>query len=195
MSISVHANNFINISQSDFHALLSLRYKVFAQRLNWDVETESELERDEYDVDKASYIYIKGDGGQVIGCWRVLPTTTRYMLKNTFSVLLGEQQAPKGKRIFELSRFAVDKDHSKQLGGVSNVTMTMFQALYRYAKQNDIESYVTVTSVAIEKLITRMGIPNQRIGDQQVHVLGDTRSVALHIPMNRTYRDSVGLQS
>lgn len=114
------------------------------------------------------------------------------MLKDTFPELLGDVQAPQGERIYELSRFAVDKEFSAQSGGVSNVTMKMFQSLYHHAQSQGIERYVTVTSTGVEKLIKRLGIPCERVGDQQVHMLGDTRSVALLIPMNERYRDSVG---
>ncbi len=70
--------------------------------------------------------------------------------------------------------------------------MKMFQSLYHHAQSQGIERYVTVTSTGVEKLIKRLGIPCERVGDQQVHMLGDTRSVALLIPMNERYRDSVG---
>ncbi len=68
----------------------------------------------------------------------------------------------------------------------------MFQSLYYHAQQHDIAHYVTVTSTGVEKLIQRLGIPCERLGDKQVHLLGTTRSVALSIPMNSQYRESVG---
>lgn len=192
MPLSILSYTFSDIPSSDYHNLLSLRYKVFAKRLNWELTVKQQTESDEYDVPRAHYLYAKDEQGPVIGCWRVLPTTQDYMLKDTFPVLLGEEAAPQQENVFELSRFAVDKDFSAQAGGVSNVTMKMFQALYQHAQAHNIDSYVTVTSVAIEKLISRMGIPNARIGDQQVHMLGETRSVVLHIPMNEDYKESVG---
>ena len=193
MTLTVHAFNYTAIPKSDYHNLLALRYKVFAQRLNWDLNVSNNSESDEYDVDRADYLYIKNRQDFVVGCWRILPTTQSYMLKDTFAVLLGCDQAPQNELVYELSRFAVDKDHSQKTGSVSNVTLTMFQALYHYAQTHSIDSYVTVTSLAIEKLISRMGIPNQRIGDKQIHMLGHTRSVVLSIPMNGQYQLAVGL--
>ncbi|MDA0150126.1 acyl-homoserine-lactone synthase [Vibrio sp. LaRot3] len=193
MTLSVHSYNYSSIPDRDYHNLLELRYKVFAKRLNWELKVSQNCESDEYDVERADYLYVKSDRDGVVGCWRILPTTQDYMLKDTFSELLGDQIAPQERRVFELSRFAVDKDFSKKNPGVSDVTLTMFQALYHYAESHDIESYVTVTSVGIEKLISRMGIPNQRVGDQQVHLLGNTRSVVLSIPMNQQYQTAVGL--
>ncbi|WP_373433636.1 acyl-homoserine-lactone synthase [Vibrio anguillarum] len=191
MTISIYSHTFQSVPQADYVSLLKLRYKVFSQRLQWELKTNRGMETDEYDVPEAHYLYVKEEQGHLVGCWRILPTTSRYMLKDTFSELLGVQQAPKAKEIYELSRFAVDKDHSAQLGGVSNVTLQMFQSLYHHAQQYHINAYVTVTSASVEKLIKRMGIPCERLGDKKVHLLGSTRSVALHIPMNEAYRASV----
>ena len=192
MTIFIYSHSFTTLPEQDYAALLSLRYKVFYQRLNWPLKTAGSLESDEYDIPQAHYLYAKGEQGQVVGCWRILPTTSDYMLKNTFPELLGAMTAPRDSQVYELSRFAVDKDFSALAGGVSNVTMKMFQSLYHHAQQRYITRYITVTSVGVEKLIQRLGIPCERLGNQQVHVLGSTRSVALSIPMNERYRESVG---
>ena len=71
--------------------------------------------------------------------------------------------------------------------------MEMFRAIYKFAVYNDITHYVTVTSIGVEKLLKRIGLPHQRMGDRQVHKLGDTRSVALLIPIDEQFRASVGL--
>ncbi|MBW3695488.1 GNAT family N-acetyltransferase [Vibrio sp. T187] len=191
MTISIHSHDLNQIPSSDYHNLLRLRYKVFSARLRWDLKTSQQMESDQYDIEMAHYLYAKESNGHLVGCWRILPTTAAYMLKDTFPELLGTEPAPTGKRIYELSRFAVDKDYSKSVGGVSNVTLKMFQSLYEHAQERDIDSYVTVTSAAVEKLIDRMNIPFKRIGDGKVHMLGETRSVALQIPMNESYRVSV----
>ncbi|NOH82292.1 GNAT family N-acetyltransferase [Vibrio sp. 03-59-1] len=192
MTIQIHSHNLNAIPKHDYINLLKLRYKVFSARLHWDLETSEEMETDQYDVELAHYLYAMEDEGSMVGCWRILPTTTDYMLKNTFPELLGGIRAPVDEKVYELSRFAVDKDFSRKSGGVSNITLKMFQSLYYHAQDKQIDSYVTVTSAGVEKLIKRMGIPCSRIGDQKVHMLGDTKSVALHIPMNNHYRESVG---
>ncbi|MCG3733032.1 acyl-homoserine-lactone synthase [Vibrio cincinnatiensis] len=192
MHIDIYSHSFTQLPKSDYVALLKLRYKVFCQRLHWDLNSEAELESDEYDIPQAHYLYAKEASGHLVGCWRILPTTSHYMLESTFPELLGTIAAPKHHKIYELSRFAVDKKYSALAGGVSDVTLKMFQSLYYHAQQHDIAHYVTVTSTGVEKLIQRLGIPCERLGDKQVHLLGTTRSVALSIPMNSQYRESVG---
>lgn len=192
MTIQIHSYDLKAMPKHDYINLLKLRYKVFSARLNWELATNEDMESDQYDVDLAHYLYATEEEGLIVGCWRILPTTTSYMLKDTFPELLGDIRPPIDEKVYELSRFAVDKDFSRKAGGVSNITLKMFQSLYYHAREKQIESYVTVTSAGVEKLIKRMGIPCARIGDQKVHMLGDTRSVALHIPMNSQYRESVG---
>lgn len=192
MSISIYSHSFSTVPEQDYVALLKLRYKVFYQRLHWELQTDGELESDEYDVPQAHYLYAKEEEGHMVGCWRILPTTSNYMLTHTFPELLGTDMPPQDRHTYELSRFAVDKDFSALAGGVSNITMKMFQSLYYHAQQHHISRYVTVTSAGVEKLIKRLGIPCERLGDKQVHLLGDTRSVALFITMNEQYRESVG---
>jgi len=43
----------------------------------------------------------------VVGCWRLLPTTGPYMLKDIFSHLLWGKPAPEQPDVWEISRFAI----------------------------------------------------------------------------------------
>lgn len=194
--LSVRCKNRTLLSDVDYMSLLQLRHKVFRERLKWDVKSENSHESDEYDTQETQYLYVKDDIGNLFGCWRILPTTGTYMLKDTFNQCLGEEEAPESPTIYELSRFAVDKTLSSGSHFTpGKITMEMFRAVYKYAVYNGIDYYVTVTSVGIEKLLKRIGLPHERIGDKQVHMLGNTRSVVLLIPINEKFRDSVGLNT
>ncbi len=50
MSISIHSYQFTTVPAQDYRALLKLRYKVFSERLHWELETHQGLESDEYDI-------------------------------------------------------------------------------------------------------------------------------------------------
>lgn len=191
MTIMIKKAEFTTIPENEYLGILSLRYQVFKKRLQWDLKSENDLESDQYDNDSAEYIYACDDTRNVNGCWRLLPTTGDYMLKTVFPELLGHHKAPSDPRVVELSRFAVGKHSSKMHDSASEITMKLFEAIYFHAIKNDIKEYVTVTSTAIERFLKRINIPCERIGDQQVHLLGETKSVVLSMPINNMFREAI----
>lgn len=198
MSISIKQAKYSLISPEDYQQIRSLRYQVFRQRLNWELHTshhlEQQLESDEYDSPSAEYLYATDQTMQVCGCWRILPTVGKYMLKDTFANLLDGHQAPQCESTYELSRFAVDKNNAHARTNncnSSNITLKMFQGIYQYAVDNGIKQYVTVTSTSIERILKRLGIPFNRMGEKNVHLLGDTKSIALSIPINQQFMQAV----
>jgi N-acyl-L-homoserine lactone synthetase len=84
-----------------------LRGRVFKDRLDWDVSVSDGLEIDQYDTFKPTYL-LAVEQRDVVGCVRLLPTTGRNMLADTFPVLLDGHAAPAAARIWESSRFCVD---------------------------------------------------------------------------------------
>ncbi len=80
----------ISIAHSDYSefpdliaGMHRLRYRVFRDRLNWDVSVSGDMEIDAYDALKPTYIIAVDDSGSVIGCARLLPTTGPMMLGHT----------------------------------------------------------------------------------------------------------------
>lgn len=141
--------------------MFRLRYRVFHQRLGWKVEWHEGIERDGFDDLDPIYMVARNKQKEVEGCWRMLPTTGSYMLKNTFPQLLAGDQVPVAEDVWELSRFAVvlpetDKSAQSVLNGV---TFEMIRSVFDFAKQHNIRQYVTVTSVALERLLKRLGLP------------------------------------
>ena len=84
-----------------------LRGRVFKDRLDWDVSVSNGLEIDQYDTFKPTYL-LALERTEVVGCVRLLPTTGRNMLADTFPVLLDGNPAPKATTVWESSRFCVD---------------------------------------------------------------------------------------
>ena len=103
----------ISLTHSDFpnscHLIAGmhrLRYRVFRDRLNWDVSVSGQMEIDGYDALKPTYIVAVEESSRVVGCARLLPSTGPTMLGKTFPALLGSTPCPQDRRIFESSRFA-----------------------------------------------------------------------------------------
>ncbi len=164
--------------------MFKFRHVVFKERMGWEVTSENGMERDRYDDMNPVYILSICDEGFLQGVWRLLPTTQPYMLEHDFPVLLGDEEAPKHKKTWELSRFAVSPyDHNNMKNVDLNlITRQMLQAAFKFAEKNDIDRYVTVTSVSLERLMKKGGIPITRFSPPVK--IGKVRSVACKIDIN-----------
>jgi len=174
-------------------AMFRLRHCVFHERLGWDVNSSDGMEIDLYDDLDPVYMIARNESRRVEGCWRLLPTTGSYMLRDTFPELLAGEELPSDERVWELSRFAVAPTSSSDCrqANFSDVTFSMMQQVVQYADDNGIDAYVTVTSVALERMLRRAGIPLQRFGDGKARRIGRVLSVACWIPINAQCRAAV----
>ena len=144
--------------------MFRLRDEIFHKRLGWEVLSRNGLERDNFDDLKPVYLIAKRDGRKVRGCTRILPTTGPYMLKDIFPELLDGEAAPQNDVTWELSRFTANADRSNPQAGVGAITLELMQDAVVFAEENRIERYVAVTSVAMERMLKRMGLPMFRLG-------------------------------
>lgn len=172
-------------AQSVIEDVFKLRYETFIKRLEWSINSENGLERDQFDALDPHHIALKGDDGEVKGCWRALPTTSEYMLPSVFPQILQGEQAPVDDSVWEISRFAVRKGTAQATRGYMNsITLQMVQSFWEFAQENNIKSYVTVTSVACERMLRQLGVTLRRMGDGKSMQVGEERSVALWIEVD-----------
>jgi acyl homoserine lactone synthase len=166
------------------------RYQVFRHRLGWSVDTDGEREHDHYDTLNPYYVVDFNHQGQVDACWRILPTTGHYMLKDTFPQLLAGHAAPSDDNIWELSRFAVDArtgDNQRQ-ATLNDLTYMLLQQGYLFAKNQGIERYITVTSVAMERMLLNAGLRLIRFADLPAQKIGKVSTVACWLNIDEDYR-------
>lgn len=169
----------------DLWEMHKLRAKVFKDRLGWEVPIMSGMEIDGYDALEPLYMMIREPGGGALrGCWRILPTEGPYMLKDSFAQLLHGQDAPENARIWELSRFAIETEGNPRFG-FSEITMESIGEIISYGHHAGLHQYVTVTTVAIERLLRRAGVLTRRFGDPVQ--IGVERAVALYVDIAGTY--------
>jgi acyl homoserine lactone synthase len=62
--------------------------------------------------------------------------------------------------------------------------MDMIRSLYEFAVSNQIDQLVTVTSVALERLLKRIGFPIHRFGDGKAQWVGRVLTVACWVDIN-----------
>ncbi|WP_440054946.1 acyl-homoserine-lactone synthase [Pseudoalteromonas sp. T1lg65] len=191
-SLIVDTKEYNKIDLETKKSIHELRYDVFYKRLQWQVPVKGNMEIDEYDDLSPIFVSVKDSGGDLIGCLRILQTTNNYMLKDTFPELLQGVPAPESKKVLEISRFATKKSTNLiDLRDNRYVLYSVLQQAYLYAIQQGVEEYVMVTTRAMERYLSKLGIPTSRLGEGKTMDIGGVQSVALRMSMNAEFRDSV----
>ena len=191
--IELGGGDFQGFDAKTLRSMFAFRRQVFSDRLGWEVGTHDDLEFDLFDTMNPVYMLARDNSGEIEGCWRLMPTTDIYMLQDTFPQLLRGEDVPCDSHIWELSRFAVD---AREVAGpvqapLNEVTYEMIRRLYEFARTFGINRFVTVTSVALERLLKRTGLPITRLGDGKAQKVGRVLSVACWVEVNQQYADVV----
>jgi N-acyl-L-homoserine lactone synthetase len=153
------------LSTQVLHLMHAFRHEVFVKRLKWSLPLVNGVERDQYDTSDAKYVVISDGSDRVTACARLLPTTAAYMLPELFPQLLAGASAPRDPAIWELSRFAtsVRETRAGRVLSLSKPTLELLDLIFGFARQHDIARLIFVTSIQIERLMLRAGIPVHRI--------------------------------
>jgi len=175
-------------------SMFRFRHKVFRERLGWEVASRHGLEIDRYDALEPVYMVSENARREIDGSWRLLPTTGPYMLKDTFPQLLCGEAAPRDPAVWEISRFATLAGGCRERGqaNLGPVTFAMIRSLLPFAEEHGIRHYVFVTSVALERLVSRIGLPLRRFGDGRAQRVGKVLSVACWLDVDERFRQAVG---
>lgn len=188
MSASIQIGPRREFQSNELWDMYRLRAKVFKERMKWDVPVLGGMEIDGYDALDPHYLLIKESNNKVRGCWRLMPTEGPYMLRDTFPQLLNGLVAPSDARVWELSRFAMDTDGSKGFG-FNDIALESMRSLFLFGKRKGIDLYVTVTTVAIERMMRRAGIVIERFGPPIQ--IGVEKTVALAIFNSEETREAL----
>lgn len=161
-----------------------LRYRVFKERLDWEVEVSGDMEIDRFDALKPAYLVCRNDNGRIQGCVRLLPTTGPTMLGDSFPVLLGDRPLPNDPKIWESSRFCLDLEaHSPMVGrGISQGFCELCSGMIEFGLSRGLTDIVTVTDIRVERLAKAAGWPLRRLSEPRA--LGKTRAVAIFLEIS-----------
>ncbi len=192
-AIELGGGNFQGFDAETLRRMFAFRRQVFSDRLGWEVGTHDDLEFDLFDTMNPVYMLARDNKGEIEGCWRLMPTTDIYMLKDTFPQLLRGEAVPSDSHVWELSRFAVDAGEATGpvQAPLNTVTYEMIQRLYEFARTCGVKRFVTVTSVALERLLKRTGLPITRLGDGKAQKVGRVLSVACWVEVNQQFANVV----
>jgi acyl homoserine lactone synthase len=161
-----------------------LRYRIFKERLGWDVQVSGDMEVDEFDACRLVYLLQRDDDGRVQGCVRLLPTTGPTMLRDTFPALMDGQAAPASDAIWESSRFGVDlcTREAKTAGSIARATYELFAGMIEFGLMQQLTDIVTVTDARMERILCRARWPLKRLGAPRP--IGKTIAVAGYLEVS-----------
>ncbi|RST31337.1 GNAT family N-acetyltransferase [Sphingomonas ginkgonis] len=157
-------------------AMHRLRFRVFHQRLGWEVTTVGDLEIDDYDAMAPIYLLQLDRAGEVKGCARLLCSTGPTMLSRTFPSLLGSSPCPEHPLTWESSRFAVEAGQDRRSPGIGQATIELFAGLLELGLHFGWREVLTVTDLRLERVGVRAGLEFQRFAEPQQ--IGRTQAVA-----------------
>src|ERR1700709_2615002 len=142
---------------SNLYEMHRIRKAVFKDRLGWDVTVTGELEVDEYDALGPSYLLSMDRHGTLNGCVRLLPTTGPNMLRDIFPSFVTKAAVPRGKQVWEASRFAVDRNTTAAEAGLSQTTYDLLIGVLKFGLSNGITTIACVVDVRMERILRRAG--------------------------------------
>ena len=157
--------------------LFAYRYKVFVENLGWNLNATEGFEIDQFDNEKTFYIVATSRNKEVVGCARLLPTTSPYLLEQIFPQLLDGKSPPKSEHVWELSRFTtVDLLKGKGSSRKPSFGGQMTYGLGRHlllkamacARQNGAKTIISVSPIGVERLLKRMGVSSVRAGPPMI---------------------------
>ena len=143
-----------------------LRYRVFKQRLDWEVAVSGGMEIDIYDIEDPVYLGLIGPGERLFGAARFLPTTGPNMLADTFPMLLHGQPMPRGETIWDCSRLCIDTEASAAIaeGGLRRATHVLIAGIAAWGHARGITKLVAATDLHVERILRRAGCRVERLG-------------------------------
>jgi len=159
------------LPQALFNELNEYRYKVFIEKLGWDLQTPEDQEIDQFDTVDAVYVIARNEQESITGCARLLPTTKPYLLEKIFPELLNGSLVPKHDDIWELSRFtALDlasmPKTASQLS--SPQTLRLLEEVISCARSYGAKQLISVSPIGVERLLRNTGYKVHRAGPPKV---------------------------
>lgn len=167
--IELIAPGWYGACSDELHEMHRLRYRVFKERLDWNMRTTGGFEIVSFDYLKPPYLVLRDSAGRVGAAYAFCPRRGPTMLRDVFSRLLEGRTAPD---------FALDLPPSapKGSGSIAVATYELLAGMIEFSLSRRLTYIVTTTDLRMERILRRAGWPLARIGPPPT--IGTTRAVA-----------------
>src|SRR6266478_4480329 len=132
-----HDNRHLFVEELD--GMYRDRKRVFVDWLKWNMPvTDDVYEIDQFDTDDAVYLIEADRHGRHLASIRLLPTSKPHLLSEVFSELC-DGPVPRGRHVWEMTRFCVSPDRVKVDG--KRLMNLMWTSSVEFAVRNRIAEY------------------------------------------------------
>lgn len=164
-------------------AMFAARKEVFVDLLGWDVPVLADrFEVDQFDDEHAIYLVVTDPEGHHLASARLLPTVRPHILADLYASLC-DGDAPRGPRIYEVTRFCLDRHIGATQRRFARDRLVM--ALAEFALAEGIERYTGVAETGWLEQILAFGwraaplgrarpIGGRRLGALMIEIDSDT---------------------
>lgn len=167
----------IDLFATSMDQYFRLRYEVFVKELGWCKPNDQLKEIDQYDNENAAYVLSIDGNGDVVGCFRLYPTTQPHMLSEYFAQMVDGQVVQRDD-VFELTRFAITPN--RRDGGV--VYRELYLGMLEYCISRGITGTVAVLRTTRLAPLMGIGMNLRPMGLPQV--IGNESNTVVYYEMN-----------
>ncbi len=152
------------------------RHKIFVEEKRWeDLRHPDGLERDRFDDEHAVHqVCLNGD--EIVGYQRLLPTTRPHLLTDVLQDLC-RQKPPRGRRIFEWTRFCVAPGRRELRPHGDSPFLELAQGVVEWGMANRVDTVTAaidwrlmVIAMQLRFFVRPLGFP-KRVGRDEVVAL------------------------
>ncbi|MBB5046872.1 N-acyl-L-homoserine lactone synthetase [Rhodopseudomonas rhenobacensis] len=161
-----------DIDPGSVRALLRLRKRLFVDKCGWQLPTQGDIERDQFDTAGAQHCLLF-HRGELVGGFRAIRTDQPY-LSQEIAPHLAERGFPRSPDIWEISRFGV----LPPVGNGVEAARMNYAAMFRFAESRRATSLVALADLAYERFLGRMDIITHRLGAPAI-IGTDSRGASL----------------
>jgi len=118
-----------------------LRHEIFVEEMGWeDIRRDDGLEIDQFDHEDAIH-HLAFRNGDLAGYQRMLPTERPYLLSSVLQDLC-EGPFPRGRNVWELTRYAVAKPWREGRRGVSSVGSELIAGFIEWGQRTGVNEVI-----------------------------------------------------
>ncbi|MEM6160649.1 acyl-homoserine-lactone synthase [Erwinia sp. P6884] len=148
--------NYRSLSEVRGKELFTLRKSVFKDRLNWMVNSEDNMESDEYDNELTTYVFGMFDDVCICSL-RFIETRHPNMITGTFKSYFRAFDLPDGNYL-EASRLFIDKARVQALKlRRQPISTLLFLSMINYARENNYAGIYAIVSHPMYLIFKRSG--------------------------------------